>query len=241
MSHQLPDTTPTEYLADGVWHVTVGSRPAHGRQLAAWLSLPAGWQGLLAITDHRQLRRMPTNLRAVRCPSLVRLQVFIDQGCDVPREQGACLPAACLAVPFAMACDTQLLEPWYIHQALGASADYERFAVALRSSEEYWLVHYLLEQGGRQDSLQMLARRYGVSVSHFRRLCRQALGGATKPALRDWRVARALLEAIGEGHSLTEVAQNQGYCSSSHFSRDVRELLGVAPSQLGNIVGVMGS
>lgn len=241
MSHLLPDTSPTDYLADGVWHVTVGSRPVHGWPLAASLRLPAGWEGLLAITDHRRLNPVPTPLRAVRCPSLVRLQVFIDQGCDVPREQAAVLPVACLSVPLAMARDAQLLEPWYIHQALGASAEYERFAVALRSSEEYWLVRYLLEQGGRQDSLQMLARRYGVSVSHFRRLCRQALGGATKPALRDWRVARALLEVIREGRSLTEVAQNQGYCSSSHLSRDVRELLGVAPSQLGNIAGVMRS
>ncbi|WP_332262066.1 helix-turn-helix domain-containing protein [Pseudomonas alkylphenolica] len=241
MSHPLPDTLSTAYLADGVWHVTVGSRPEHGQQFAAAPSLPAGWEGLLAITDRRQLNRMPTNLRAIRCPSLIRLQVFIDQGWDVPRVQDAALPVASLSVPRAMARDAQRLEPWYIHQALGANADYERFAVALRSSEEYRLVHYLLEQGGRQDSLQMLARRYGVSVSHFRRLCRQALGGATKPALRDWRVARALLEVIREGRSLTEVAQNQGYCSSSHLSRDVRELLGVAPSQLGNITGVMRS
>ncbi|MCY1441609.1 Invasion protein InvF [compost metagenome] len=101
------------------------------------------------------------------------------------------------------------------------------------------MVRYLLEQGTGQDSLQMLARRYGVSVSHFRRLCHQALGGATKPALRGWRVARALLESIREGRSLTEVAQNQGYCSSSHFSREVRELLGVAPSQLGDIIGTL--
>ena len=49
----------------------------------------------------------------------------------------------------------------------------------------------VLEQLGRRDaSITELAQRYGVSVSHFRRLCRQALGSAAKPALRGWRTGR---------------------------------------------------
>ncbi|QBF29131.1 helix-turn-helix domain-containing protein [Pseudomonas tructae] len=201
--------------------------------------MPAGWQGLLVVNGGWQWEGEPTDFCAIGCQALVKLQVFIDEGEGVPGLTGTPGVPACLPLGTAVARCAQALERWYVQQAFHASADYECFARALRSGEEYWLVRYLLEQGRGQDSLQALAQRYGVSVSHFRRLCRQALGGATKPALRSWRVARALLEIIDEGRSLTEVAQNQGYCSSSHFSRDVRELLGVPPSRLGDIVGAL--
>ncbi|MNZ12252.1 Invasion protein InvF [compost metagenome] len=239
VSQPLLSLELNEYLAEGVWHVTVGRHPLRWQQGGTQSSVAPGWQGLLAITAHSRFNGLPADLRVVRCQSLTRLQVFIDQGEVAQHQPVTSSAAACLPLAFDVIRDTQLLESWYIQQALAASLGFERFATALRNSEEYWLVRYLLEQGTGQDSLQMLARRYGVSVSHFRRLCHQALGGATKPALRGWRVARALLESIREGRSLTEVAQNQGYCSSSHFSREVRELLGVAPSQLGDIIGTL--
>ncbi|MEF9672999.1 AraC family transcriptional regulator [Pseudomonas sp. PCH446] len=47
--------------------------------------------------------------------------------------------------------------------------------------------------------------------------------------MRDWRTAKALLSMIGSECSLTDVALEFGYASSSHFSKEVRELLGVAP------------
>ncbi len=41
---------------------------------------------------------------------------------------------------------------------------------------------------------------------------------------------------IRGGGSLTDVALEYGYASSSHFSKEVRELLGVAPSRLLDLV-----
>ncbi|MDD1016018.1 helix-turn-helix domain-containing protein [Pseudomonas rubra] len=237
MSEPLPNLALSEHLAEGVWHVTIGSRPLRWYAQGRPQCLPADWQGLLVVADGWQWEGEPADFCAISCQVLVKLQVFIDEG--VPGLASASSVPVCLPLDMPVARCAQTLERWYVQQAFRASADYERFAQALRSGEEYWLVRYLLDQGRGQDSLQALARRYGVSVSHFRRLCRQALGGATKPALRSWRVARALLEVIDEGRSLTEVAQNQGYCSSSHFSRDVRELLGVPPSRLGDIVGAL--
>ncbi|MGL6148964.1 MAG: helix-turn-helix domain-containing protein, partial [Plesiomonas sp.] len=72
--------------------------------------------------------------------------------------------------------------------------------------------------------------------SHFRRLCRHALGSAAKAELRDWRMARSLLDVVEGQENLTQVAIKHGYASSSHFSNEIRELLGVSPRGLSNII-----
>ena len=106
--------------------------------------------------------------------------------------------------------------------------------------DSYGLVRFLLEQGTRSEKLNTLAQRYGVSVSHFRRLCRQALGSAAKPALRGWRTAQALLNMSLQDGSLTDVALEFGFASSSHFSKEIRELVGFAPSSLADITYLPG-
>ncbi|EXF96140.1 transcriptional regulator [Pseudomonas fluorescens HK44] len=201
--------------------------------------LPAGWQGLLAVhgeldmTDGVQIQPMPE-------ACLVKLQVFIDRGAGMIDQGPRLAPWAALPVTFETIESDTLRERWYIEQALHGGLSYRAFASVLRHHENYWLVQFLLEQGGSSEKLVWLAQRYGVSVSHFRRLCRQALGGATKPALRAWRTAQALLSMSLEDRSLTDVALQLGYASSSHFSKDIRELVGFAPSSLADITHLSG-
>lgn len=201
--------------------------------------LPAGWQGLLAVhgkfetTDGVQILPMPE-------ACLVKLQVFIDRGDAMIEQSPGPAPWAALPVSFEAIESDKLLERWYIEQALRGGLSYRAFASVLRHHENYWLVQFLLEQGASSEKLVWLAQRYGVSVSHFRRLCRHALGGATKPALRAWRTAQALLSMSLEDRSLTDVALQFGYASSSHFSKDIRELVGFAPSSLADITHLSG-
>ncbi|MDT4871476.1 Invasion protein InvF [compost metagenome] len=101
-------------------------------------------------------------------------------------------------------------------------------------------MRFLLEQGTHSEKLTTLAQRYGVSVSHFRRLCRQALGTATKPALRGRRAARALLNMSLQDGSLTDIALELGFASSSHFSKEIRDLVGFTPSSLADITYLPG-
>jgi AraC-like DNA-binding protein len=124
------------------------------------------------------------------------------------------------------------LEHWYIAQTLSAGPDAQAFADLLRQGENYRLLHFLLNQGASSEKLGFLARRYGVSVSHFRRLCHHALGGAAKPEMREWRTAQALLAMTKGKQSLTDVALEFGFASSSHFSKEIRKLVGVKPSSL---------
>ncbi|WP_413794720.1 MULTISPECIES: helix-turn-helix domain-containing protein [unclassified Pseudomonas] len=203
-------------------------------------ALSSGWQGLVVLRDPLQFSGGEWHVLPI-CPApLVKLQAFFDMS-DAFVTQGAeAAPWAMLPVADDVVRSQVRLERWFIEQALGGTPSYHAVAQLLRQHESYGLVRFLLEQGTRSEKLNTLAQRYGVSVSHFRRLCRQALGSAAKPALRGWRTAQALLEmSLGNG-SLTDVALAFGFASSSHFSKEVRELVGFAPSRLADITYLPG-
>lgn len=101
----------------------------------------------------------------------------------------------------------------------------------LRKTEHYGLVRYLLSHSISQNKLYDLGKEYGVSYSHFRRLCSSALGGKVKVELSNWRMARAVLEVIEGKSDMTSVAYKYGYSSSSHFSADVKSRLGKTPRE----------
>lgn len=205
---------------------------AHGDHTEQWC-LPAGWKGLLAARPG--LRVISGRAYVLPLPrlSLVKLQFFIDQAFPPARRTVGVPCVGMMREPDHHEPETaRSLETWFIDQALQGASDYRRFAQLLRGGESYCLLGFLLEEGSKSAKLHDLASRYGVSVSHFRRLCHQALGGAAKPELREWRTARALLTMVERAHSLTDVALEFGYASSSHFSKDIRELVGVAPSSL---------
>jgi AraC-like DNA-binding protein len=196
-------------------------------------SLCAGWTGVLAVRagihvhagDARQLELPEVNL--------AKLQVFMDRAFDTV-ETGSNAAHACLQVPAENLECSEGLERWYVAQCLAGNSDYLQFARWLRQSERYQLVCFLLREGASGGKLCQLARRYGVSISHFRRLCHSALGGAAKPELRGWRTAQALL-SISPDETLTDIALTFGFSSPSHFSKDIRDLLGVSPSSLNDI------
>ncbi|MGY4730897.1 helix-turn-helix domain-containing protein [Burkholderia pyrrocinia] len=123
-------------------------------------------------------------------------------------------------------------EHWLIAQVMEGGCDADPLLEFLRTQESYGLVRFLLGERANPQPVGTLAARYGVSESHFRRLCRQALGRGLKRELRQWRGAAAMLQVV-EGHeSLTDVAMSNGFASSSHFSREIKDLFGILPCQL---------
>ncbi|MBD1552379.1 helix-turn-helix domain-containing protein [Pseudomonas sp. C2L12B] len=166
---------------------------------------------------------------------LAKLQFFIDQGLPLPCHPEGNQPSFGLWGEHVPEQGGDGLTRWYLAKAVEGGGDYAAFAQALRNTESYRLVAFLSDSRNAQEKLNVLARRYGVSVSHFRRLCRTAIGGTVKTELREWRTARALLTLAQGATSLTEVALELGYASSSHFSKEIRELVGVVPSRLSDI------
>jgi len=238
----LPATGfPDARFSERVLHLRVSESPVHlvSQQCASACHLPVGWEGLIAMNGVFEVRG---NVQALPIPkaALVKLQVFIDLGNALNDQRLNQAPWAALPVTHQTVQSESALERWYIEQAMTGGMAYQAFASVLRHSESYGLVHFLLEQGTHSEKLSTLALRYGVSVSHFRRLCRQALGTAAKPALRGWRTAQALLNMSLQDGSLTDVALEFGFASSSHFSREIRELVGFAPSSLADITYLPG-
>ncbi|QND85692.1 Type III secretion thermoregulatory protein LcrF/VirF [Chromobacterium vaccinii] len=202
----------------------------------SWM-LPAAWQGLLLL-DRLRLSVKSGRLRfhAVRLEPLAKLLAFIDEAHALApvNEAGRC---GCLLLDdLSIWSEKRRCEYWFLRQLLEPTEPFATLLALLRRNESYWLVRFLLSNSECGGKLQMLGDRYGVSSSHFRRLCRLALGNAAKTTLRDWRAARSLLDAVESKESLTRLALKHGYASAAHFSNEIKDLYGVSPRALSNLI-----
>ncbi|MFJ4191955.1 helix-turn-helix domain-containing protein [Kitasatospora sp. NPDC089509] len=80
-------------------------------------------------------------------------------------------------------------------------------------------------------ALPALAARVGLSPQRLRALARRQLG----VPLARWRIWRRLAraaEALGEGCTLAEAALAGGFADQAHFSRQMREMTGLTPSEV---------
>lgn len=193
----------------------------------------------LLLLDRVNVRSVNGDLpiRSIRLEILSKLLVFIDEARDTGVFETDCPPWSALQLhDVTIWQDRKRCEYWFLQQMLAPAPEFRNLLALLRLSESYWLVRFLLAQSTCNNTLRELGQHYGVSYSHFRRLCRNALGCAAKAELRDWRMARSLLDVVEGKENLTQVAIKHGYASSSHFSNDIRELLGVSPRGLSNII-----
>lgn len=215
------------YLRNGASPLRLG----HRTSAEEW-PLPAHWHGLLAARSGLRVVQGAAQCWQVPRPRLVKLQFFVDQALGYPVAIVRTQPLATLATGVEQLTSHSALEHWYLSQAVHRPEASQAFARHLRGGESYQLVAYLHRHAACNCTLRTLAERYGVCVSHFRRLCHQALGAGSRSELRDWRAAIALLDIVERRAPLTDVALRCGYASSSHFARDIRQRLGVMPSSL---------
>lgn len=170
-----------------------------------------------------------------------KLLAFLDEARNQPASNGEPESApVSLVLPVPLDCDRRQLEFWFITATLDGVPELEGFLARLRRTESYWLVRYLLSASARLvgANLAELGELYGLSYSHFRRVCKQALGNNAKSELKNWRIARSLLEVVEHRSSLTDVALKHGYASSSHFSTEIKNRLGVPPRALADITSL---
>ncbi|RXZ38328.1 helix-turn-helix domain-containing protein [Oxalobacteraceae bacterium CAVE-383] len=177
---------------------------------------------------------------AEKIAALAKLQAFLDaaeavQGSDKVAASDASPAAAARLAEALDARDWPQIERWFLRQSVGAGIDADTdisaIAAVLRATEHYKLVRFLLGQpAGR--TMHQLGADYGLSYSHFRKLCREALGRGGKAEFQYWRNVRALLDMVDGGGSLTDIALRQGFASSSHFSDAMKGQFGIAPRYL---------
>lgn len=75
------------------------------------------------------------------------------------------------------------------------------------------------------------ASRCGLSFSRFLHLFRDEVG-MTFRGYCAWKRARAMLQYVAQGYSITEVAMQIGYPDSSHFSHSIRRIYGLCPRDI---------
>lgn len=78
-------------------------------------------------------------------------------------------------------------------------------------------------------SISSLAAEAGVSVSHFSRLVRSALGISAKTYLQRRRIELASRRLLLGGESATELAYSLGFADSAHFCRLFKRTTGYTP------------
>lgn len=83
----------------------------------------------------------------------------------------------------------------------------------------------------RGDTVAVIADNAGVSARQLQRRCRAAFGYGAKTLTRILRMGRAL-DLARAGTDFARVAAETGYADQAHFTREVKELTGVAPRQL---------
>ena len=168
-----------------------------------------------------------------RIDILSKLLAFIDESAGVAEREHHEFFADAIPFTSEMVLFSKVAsEAWFLAVYLSNDNANEILFRHLRKTECYKLVRYLLSQSLMQTSLYDLGELYGVSYSHFRRLCSYALGGKVKTELCGWRVARAVLEIIEGNSDMTTIAHKYGYSSSSHFSAEVKSRLGKTPREL---------
>jgi AraC-like DNA-binding protein len=205
-----------------------------------------GWSGLLVL-DRIACEVISGHGRycVANMAMMAKLQAFVDAGLEPSCAADANNTNAntrhdtprLIALPVADLRDVQserALERCFLLQSFDPSTDFIRVRAALRVSEYYKLVRFLLKQPATM-TMQALSERYGLSYSYFRRLCRQVFGRGGKAEFQQWRNVRALLDMVdtaGNGDSMTDVALRQGFASSSHFCDAMKGQFGRSPRHL---------
>ncbi len=196
--------------------------------------LDGGWRGLIA-TDPMSIRIIKGEMYALKIDlmKLAKLQVFIDYARNSITTKYISDSSSISFSKQIGKINPEDLEYWLLHQALIPVEDADPIVAFLRQTECYSLVHFLLAAtDDNNQCLQQLCIRYGLSAAHFRRLTRHALGHTTKVTMREWRMTKAILAFIDDPKDMTDVAFAHGYSSLSHFSNDVKKMLGKTPRAL---------
>lgn len=175
--------------------------------------------------------------RAVRMDTMAKLLAFVDM--SRPESQQS-PPVPCFFEygidDSSFFCTSTLAETWFLTACVKNEEWFRILCQLLRRTETYSLVKYLVAETTSHTSLNELCQSYGLSYSHFRRVCRNALGGKVKAEICHWRLARAVLEVLEGKTDITTIAYKYGYSSSSHFSAEVKAVMGKTLREMRHIL-----
>ena len=181
--------------------------------------------------QERATARLPTNrpYKLIEEGDLCCILAFVDVALNTAHVQAvAPTRVCCEPVPDHASNTIEQLGQWLTLAVMQGGSD-NALLHHLRRQESYALAHYLMRSPAEGAHLNELCVAYGLSYSHFRRLCRRSLGTAIKSRLRTWRAARTVLDIVESDESILQIAVGNGYTSASHVSTDIKQLFGFTP------------
>lgn len=101
-----------------------------------------------------------------------------------------------------------------------------KYSMQVQSCVEYIETHIYEEL-----TLNLLAREIGYSECHLSRKFKSETGMNIRDYIRKTRTDRAMLLLSNTDMTITEIAEQLHFCSTSHFSDVFREMTGILPNQ----------
>ncbi len=86
------------------------------------------------------------------------------------------------------------------------------------------------EQSHESLYIREIAKEFGLSPQHFRKLFKNYLGVSPKQYLIALKIQRSKCLLLHREHSVTEVAMRLGFSSTQQFSKVFRKITGFSPS-----------
>ena len=93
-------------------------------------------------------------------------------------------------------------------------------------------VHYICNNYSKDLSLSVIAKKFALSESHFSRQFKLYTGFGVNEYISTVRIKNAEKMILTTSESITQIAQNCGYNSSSYFTAVFRKTLGITPKKL---------
>lgn len=123
---------------------------------------------------------------------------------------------------------TTLLTHWIIRSLLGENYDMRTISsnYGIAKIEHYFELHYAQEL-----SLSQLASMVNMSVSTFVRTFKKETGKTPKEYLNDIRITHSKRLLLRQEYSISDVAIDCGFNSTSYFTSCFSKSLGITPSQ----------
>ncbi len=138
------------------------------------------------------------------------------------------------ALPFAEVECRALLEELAVFLLRGNNISFTSLLPEQREVIENAL-RFMHERSHESLHIREIAKEFGLSSQHFRKLFKNYLGISPKQYLTTLKIQRSKCLLLHREHSVTEVAMALGFSSTQQFSKVFRKVTGFSPSTWRNM------
>lgn len=119
----------------------------------------------------------------------------------------------------------------HLYERYGVDAGPSPVQGGLGAARQRRVLDHIDAHLGKNIGMRALAHAAGLSRDHFAKAFKASIGISPHRYIGERRILRAKEMLLDRGRSITDVALDLGFASSSHFSDSFRKATGITPSQ----------